>query len=158
MIRLTALTGCRIGEVEQLKWSEVDLENSVLALADSKTGKSIRPLGKPAREFLAELHAHARESNPFVFPAARQLALPYAGVKRSYRGLFLAAGLADVTPHVLRHSFASVGADLGFTDSTIGACLGHGGSGITSRYTHRLDEVLVAAADKIAGEVARQMA
>ncbi|MEW9808574.1 tyrosine-type recombinase/integrase [Mesorhizobium marinum] len=157
MLKLAALTGCRIGEVENLQWSEVDLENSLLVLADSKTGKSVRPLGTPAKTLLARVHAHAREGNPYVFPAARLDDMPYAGVKRSYRGLFKAAGLDGVTPHVLRHSFASVGADLGFTDSTIGACLGHGGQGITSRYTHRLDSVLIAAADKIAGEVERQM-
>ncbi|MBX3583677.1 MAG: site-specific integrase [Rhizobiaceae bacterium] len=158
MLKLAALTGCRIGEVENLQWSEVDLENSLLVLSDSKTGKSVRPLGAPAKALLARVHAYRREENLYVFPAPRLDDLPYAGVKRSYRGLFKAAGLDDVTPHVLRHSFASVGADLGFTDSTIGACLGHGGLGITSRYTHRLDAVLVAAADKIAGEVEKQMA
>ncbi len=58
---------------------------------------------------------------------------------------------------MLHYSFASVAADLGYTDSTIGACLGHAGAGITSRYTHRLASVLVAAANKIAGEVHRHM-
>lgn len=156
MLRFTALTGCRIGEVENLQWSEVDNSESVLVLLDSKSGKSVRPLGGPAMAVLARLPRTG--DNPFVFPASRLEALPYAGIKRFYRALFKAAGLDDVTPHVLRHSFASVGADLGFTDSTIGACLGHGGQGITSRYTHRLDSVLIAAADKIASEVSRQMA
>lgn len=155
ILRFTALTGCRIGEVENLQWSEVDFAESVLVLSDSKSGKSIRPLGAPAKGLLARLPR--MPDNPFVFPASRLEALPYAGIKRFYRGLFKAAGLEGVTPHVLRHSFASVGADLGFTDSTIGACLGHGGQGITSRYTHRLDSVLIAAADKIADEVERQM-
>jgi integrase len=155
ILRFTALTGCRIGEAENLKRSEVDLDNSLLVFSDSKTGKSIRPLGAPARALLARLIRS--DDNAYVFPASRLQALPYAGIKRFYRGLFKAAGLEGVTPHVLRHSFASVGADLGFTDSTIGACLGHGGSGITSRYTHRLDVVLIAAADKIANEVERQM-
>ncbi len=155
ILRFTALTGCRIGEAENLQWSEVDLGESVLVLADSKSGKSIRPLGAPARALLAGLPRVL--DNPFVFPAVRLEALPYAGLKRSYRGIFATAGLDGLTPHVLRHSFASVGADLGFTDSTIGACLGHGGQGITSRYTHRLDAVLIAAADKIAGEVEKQL-
>lgn len=155
MLRVAALTGCRIGEVENLKWSEVDLNERLLRLEDSKTGKSIRPLGGAARAVLAALECDAK--NPYVFPAARLDKRPYAGLTRFYRGLFKAAGLDGVTPHVLRHSFASVGADLGFTDSTIGACLGHSGSGVTSRYTHRLDSVLVAAADKIAQEVWRQM-
>ena len=155
MLRLAALTGCRLGEIENLSWVEVDLDAAVLRLDDTKTGKSVRPLGEPARALLAGLPPTA--NNPFVFAASRLDALPYAGIKRFYRGLFKSAELEGVTPHVLRHSFASVGADLGFTDSTIGACLGHAGTGITSRYTHRLDSVLIAAADKIAGEVERQM-
>ncbi|MDM8346048.1 tyrosine-type recombinase/integrase [Pseudochrobactrum sp. sp1633] len=154
-LRLAALTGCRIGEIENLKWSEVDLTNSLLTLEDSKTGKSVRPLGVPAAKLLKSL---SRTSNyKFVFPSDRLEDRAYAGIKRYYRGIFKSAGFYDVTPHVLRHSFASVGADLGFSDSTIGAMLGHSGSGITSRYTHRLDSVLIAAADKIAEEIERQM-
>ncbi|MGW6778298.1 tyrosine-type recombinase/integrase [Brucella pseudogrignonensis] len=154
-LKLAAFTGCRIGEIENLKWSEVDLTNTLLTLEDSKTGKSVRPLGTPAVALLKSL---SKTSNhKFVFPSDRLEDRAYAGIKRFYRGIFKAAGFDDVTPHVLRHSFASVGADLGFSDSTIGAMLGHTGSGITSRYTHRLDSVLIAAADKIAEEVERQM-
>jgi len=154
-LKLAAFTGCRIGEIENLKWSEVDLTNSLLTLEDSKTGKSVRPLGTPAVALLKSLSNTS--NHKFVFPSDRLQDRAYAGIKRFYRGIFKAAGFDDVTPHVLRHSFASVGADLGFSDSTIGAMLGHTGSGITSRYTHRLDSVLIAAADKIAEEVERQM-
>lgn len=52
-LRLAAYTGCRIGEIEKLRWSEVDFENSVLKLEDTKTGKSVHPLGNPGLELLA---------------------------------------------------------------------------------------------------------
>jgi integrase len=155
MLRFAALTGCRIGEVENLQWSEVDFDAQVIRLSDSKTGKSVRPLPTVASDILKSIERS--DANPYVFPAARLERRPFAGVTRFYRHVFKSAGLAGVTPHVLRHSFASVGADLGFADSTIGACLGHVGTGITSRYTHRLDTVLVAAANKIAGEIWQQM-
>ena len=48
MIRVLALTGCRRGEIINLKWPEVDLENSCLQLADSKEGASKRPIGLAA--------------------------------------------------------------------------------------------------------------
>ena len=38
VIRLLLLTGCRRREIENLRWSEVDLERSCLRLEDSKTG------------------------------------------------------------------------------------------------------------------------
>jgi integrase len=68
------------------------------------------------------------------------------------------AGLSpDVTAHVLRHSFASVAHDLDFSELTIGTLIGHKSHSITSRYVHSADAVLLAAADKVAGEVERQM-
>jgi integrase len=57
---------------------------------------------------------------------------------------------ADITPHVLRHSFASLGADIGYSDVTVGALIGHAGHSITSRYIHAADAVLLAAADAVA--------
>ena len=67
------------------------------------------------------------------------------------------AGLIGVTAHTLRHSYASVAADLNYSDNTIGAIIGHAGSGTTSRYTHRLDTVLIAAANTISEEIKSQM-
>jgi integrase len=46
------------------------------------------------------------------------------------------AGLAGVTPHVLRHCFASVAGDLGFAELTIAALLGHAAGNVTSNYVH----------------------
>lgn len=63
------------------------------------------------------------------------------------------AGLADVTPHTMRHTFASVAGDLGFSELTIAALLGHAARGVTQRYVH-IDEALRLAADKVAGEIA----
>ena len=48
----------------------------------------------------------------------------------------------DITPHVLRHSFASLAADLGYIELTIASLLGHKGHSITSRYVHSADAVL----------------
>jgi hypothetical protein len=68
------------------------------------------------------------------------------------------AGLsADVTPHVLRHSFASLAADLGFSESTIAALIGHRLHSITSRYVHSADIVLLAAADAVASKIVEMM-
>jgi len=64
---------------------------------------------------------------------------------------------AEITPHVLRHSFASVAADLGYSESTIAALVGHKGHSITSRYVHSADAVLLAAADAVARRIAELM-
>ena len=154
IIMLTALTGFRVGEAEQLKRSEVDFERQLAILADSKTGRSIRPLGKSALDLLRALPSSPSD---YFFPAPRLADRAYAGTKRAYRTIFSSADMNGVTPHVLRHSFASVAAELGYADSTIGACLGHVGRGITSRYTHLLDTVIIAAADRISAEIQKMM-
>ena len=63
-----------------------------------------------------------------------------------------AARLADVTPHTLRHTFASVAGDLGFSELTIAALLGHAARGATQRYVH-IDEALRVAADKVSDAI-----
>jgi site-specific recombinase XerD len=63
------------------------------------------------------------------------------------------AKLKDVTPHVLRHTFASVAGDLGFSELTIAGLLGHSARGITQGYVH-LDTALVVAADRDSARIA----
>ncbi len=60
-------------------------------------------------------------------------------------------------PHVLRHSFASLAADLSYSEPTIAALVGHKGQTITSRYLHSADAVLFAAADAVANRTAELM-
>jgi integrase len=151
---LLALTGCRLGEIEALKWAEVDDVGGCLRLADSKSGPSVRPVG---REALGVLRRALRvPGNPHVLPALRKDG-HYNGLAGAWGRFMKRAGIEGITPHTMRHSYASVAGDLGFADSTIGTMLGHAGGTITSKYVHRLDSVLVAAANKVCGEVYRQM-
>jgi hypothetical protein len=63
-----------------------------------------------------------------------------------------------VTPHVLRHSFASLaGTDLQYSEPTIAALIGHKGHTTTSRYVHAADAVLLAAADAVANKTLELM-
>ena len=110
---LLALTGCRIGEVIGLKWAEVDDAGGCFQLAETKEGASVRPIGRPAFDVLAELE----RSGPFVVPAVRGEGA-FGGMPGFWRRLMERAELPDVTPHTLRHSFASVAGDLGYTPFT----------------------------------------
>ena len=65
--------------------------------------------------------------------------------------------LPDVTPHGLRHAFASTAEDLSFTLPTIKALIGHAGSGITEGYINKLDSALIAAADRVSGHIMEMM-
>jgi hypothetical protein len=58
-----------------------------------------------------------------------------------------------VTPHVLRHSFASIANDLGFTEVTIAGSSRPCQSLVTSKYIHTLDTALIMAADTISSYI-----
>ena len=81
-----------------------------------------------------------------------------SGFPSYFARIIRGAGLSsDITPHVLRHSFASVAADLGYSESTIATLIGHKGQSVTSRYIHSVDSVLLAAADVVAGKISDLM-
>ncbi|MCJ2111891.1 site-specific integrase [Methylobacterium sp. E-025] len=154
LIRLLTLTGCRLTEILDLLWSEVDLDYCELRLADSKEGASLRPLGARARAVFEALPRGTPTS--YVLPGIRG-ARRYGGHSRAIERAEEASGVVGLGAHLLRHSFGSSAADLGYSESTIGAMLGHAGHTVTSLYIHHLDEVLIDAADRTAEAVWQAM-
>ncbi|WP_114910856.1 tyrosine-type recombinase/integrase [Acidibrevibacterium fodinaquatile] len=150
IIRQIALTGCRRSEMISLKWTEADTEASCLRLEDSKEGESIRPIGLPVVEYLEQRRTD--EAGTYVFPG-RGEDNAFGSFPNHWEQLFKDSPLSDVTPHVLRHSFASIANDLGFTEVTIAALVGHSKGSVTSKYIHALDTALIMAADTIAGYI-----
>jgi integrase len=148
--RFLALTGWRRGEMLALKWSEIDLVSRTARLADTKTGASMRPLPRAACDALRELP----RLGELVFPASKGADRPMRGFPKVWLRVAAKAGLpSDVTPHVLRHSFASIAADLGFSELTIAALIGHKKASVTSKYAHHADAVLLQAADAVADRI-----
>jgi integrase len=150
--RFLVLTGWRSGEALGLRRSEVDLARRTATLADSKTGRSSRPLSHAACDVL-----RGWITGELIFPATRGDGRMTGFPKLWARIAKLGELPADITPHVLRHSFASLAGDLGYSEPTIAALVGHKGRTITSRYVHAADAVLLAAADAVAHRTAELM-
>ncbi|AGH51412.1 tyrosine-type recombinase/integrase [Sphingobium scionense] len=149
--RNIALTGARRSEIIGLEWSEFDADSSCLRLNDSKEGASVRPIGLCVVERLESLRPV--EEQTFVFPGIRKHDQAFGGFPRQWKAIFKGTELEWMTPHVLRHSFASLGNDLGFTEATISAIVGHSRHSVTSKYIHTLDTALIMAADTISGYI-----
>jgi len=152
--RFLALTGWRSGEALGLRWAAVDLARRTATLPDSKTGRSIRPLSHSACDVLRGL---PRMTGELVFPATRGDGRMTGFPKLWARIAKLGELPADITPHVMRHSLASLAGDLGYSEPTIAALVGHKGHSITSRYVHAADAVLLAAADAVANRTTELM-
>jgi integrase len=150
--RFLALGGWRSGEALGLRWSEVDLARRTARLADTKTGFSLRPLSHAACDVLHDMPRIG--IGELVFPATRGSGRMTGFPKLWARILKLHNLPTAISPHVLRHSFASLAADLGYSEPTIAALVGHKGRSTTSRYLHAADAVLLTAADAVASKTA----
>lgn len=154
ILKLLIFTGARRGEIESLKWSEIDFEAGYLRLSESKTGQKAIPLNAGA---LAILDGVERiEGSNYVFPAHRG-ASHYVGTPKVWRSVRDLAGLGDVRIHDLRHSFASIAVSGGASLPIIGALLGHSDSATTQRYAHLHDDPLKAAAESVGGRIAASL-
>lgn len=151
IIKLLAFTGARKGEIEKLKWFEVDLDKHFLRFADSKTGQKIIPINQAAVAVIAT--QRPRQGNPFVFPADRSDGF-FEGLPKIWRRVRKIAGLEDVRIHDLRHSFASVAVAGGASLPIIGALLGHKDTATTQRYAHLSADPLRAASQAVADAIA----
>lgn len=150
LIETLYATGLRVSELVSLPVSVARTDHRFLMVRGKGSKDRMVPLSQKAREALQSF-LHARDSlspgdeNPWLFPAfsenghlARQV------FARELKGLVARAGLsaASVSPHVLRHAFASHllqnGADL----RTVQQLLGHADISTTQIYTHVLEERL----------------
>jgi integrase len=122
---LLAVTGWRSSEAKNLRWSECDLERNIATLGDTKTGVSVRPLSNIATEIIKR---QKQNGAPYVFDYGHGKPIDQP------RNHWVKLGMTnDVTPHVRRHSFASLAGDMGLADSTIARMLGHSQSSIRRR-------------------------
>lgn len=150
-IRFLLLTGLRRMEALALPWSWVDAKAHCIRFEDTKSGWQVRAIGSEAVKLL---EAQSKDDEcPWVFPADTGEG-HFVGLPRALQRLCARAKLAGVTVHVLRHSFAAVAAEMGFSELTIAGLLGHSLSGVTVRYAHVPDAALVTAADRVSARIA----
>ncbi len=153
-IRLLILTGARLREILDARWSQVDLERGILFLANSKTGKKPIYLSAAAQAVLAALPRI--EGNPHIIAGAKDGA-PRSDLKKPWAAVKRAASLEGVRLHDLRHSFASVGAGASMGLPIIGKLLGHSQAATTARYAHLDADPLRRAVDTIGATIAAAM-
>jgi len=147
-IRFMVLTGLRRMEALGVKRKWLDEETGALRFPDTTSGAQTRLIGCSARDLLL---ARPRTKSQFFFPADWGDG-HFVGVVRVLDRICARAQLENVTPHVLRHTFASIAGELGFSELTIAALLGHASRGVTQRYIH-IDEAVKLAADRVADEI-----
>ena len=149
-IRLLMLTGCRLSEIQTLRWEHVDLEAGELRLPDSKTGGRAVPLAPSAVRLLESLPRD--DDNPWVI-AGKKPESHLTDLQHPWRRIRARAELDDVRIHDLRHSFASRALALGEGLPMIGKLLGHTQVQTTARYAHLARDTVKASAARIGDSI-----
>jgi integrase len=145
IIDLLLYTGCRVRELLDARWENVDLDRRVWFIPTSKTGKSRHvPLSKAAVDVVGLLPRFA--DCPWLVPNPDTLQ-PFVSIKHAWQGARQAAGLPGLRIHDLRHSAASFMVNSGVDLFAVGKVLGHASYQSTQRYSHLANDTLLAAVE-----------
>lgn len=151
VLEIMYATGLRVSELVNLKQADVDLLAG-LVTCHGKGNKERRvPLGKSAihwlQQYAAVKAAYGKQSSPHVFlhrgrPFTRHFA--WSMIKNHAEKV----GIKNVSPHTLRHSFATHLLQHGADSRSVQALLGHSDISTTQIYTHITDMHLRSAYDR----------
>lgn len=158
IVRALLLTGCRLSEIQSLRWSAVDLSAGVLRLTASKTGPRDVVLGETALKFFGTLGGRPDVGDDWVFRSPWKKGVPVGEVRHVWYSIRANARLSDLRLHDLRHVFASNAVSAGLSLYQTGRLLGHRQAATTQRYAHLGDGATRAAANLVARNIARGLA
>lgn len=141
-------TGCRRGEALALKWADIDLEEKVIHITKSAYYNSNTAQFKAPKtdagtrdiiliDFLAEKLKGKHNKNHFVFSLNGTDALKESQATKGWANFVKSVGLQGVTPHMLRHTYASLLYEAGIDTKSAQDLLGHADITTTQNiYTH----------------------
>jgi integrase/recombinase XerC len=137
-------TGCRISEIAALRWGDIRFDQGTTIVEGKGRKQRLCVLGGPAcralqalREQAGLLWSGADADNAPLFLNAKGGALTPRSIERQMKKWLTAAGLPpDITPHQLRHSFATHLLDAGADLRSVQEMLGHASLSTTQIYTH----------------------
>ena len=151
VLQTLLLTGYRREEAQAMQRAWVSVPGGFVSFPDTKGGAQVRAIG-PAALKVVQNQAEI-VGNPYVFPSEAGSG-PYTAVSSCLDRVCKLAGISGVTPHTLRHTFGSIAGELGFSELTIRAMLGHASQNVTQDYIH-IDEALNLAVQRTSDEIAR---
>ena len=137
-------TGCRIAEMLALSWREIDFGNGTVVVTGKGSKQRLCILGSRALNALRRLRnatdafipGGGDPEQPVFHGGGGKRLTPRDAERRMKKWLVAAELPADVTPHRLRHSFATHLLDAGADLRSVQEMLGHSSLATTQIYTH----------------------
>ncbi len=150
IVILALNTGMRKGEIENLKWRDIDFQNSYICITEQKNGeKDYIPLNEPSRQALGATPKHP--SSPYVF--CKKGGDTY-NLRKSFETALKESGILDFHFHDLRHTFASHLAMSGVDLNTVRELMRHKDFHTTLRYAHLSRDHKTRAVNVLANQMA----
>jgi len=137
MLEVLYATGLRVSELVNLQRGDVNLRMGFVRCVGKGNKERIVPLGKIAIGWVQHYLDSRGDSLPCLFPGLKQSALTRAAFWGLIKRLAKKAGIMkDISPHTLRHSFATHLLERGADLRAIQEMLGHSSITTTQIYTH----------------------
>lgn len=157
-IKLLMLTGARLNEILQLKWSHIDKARGVIRIEKHKTSgrKGIKelPLNGAVLSILKDLEKLPTRAlgGDWVIQGNKH-GTHMVNLQKVWDAVRKAAKCPDVRLHDLRHTFASVGVSEGLSLPMVGSLLGHSQPSVTNRYAHLDTDPRLQASEQISSVI-----
>ena len=142
-IKMLMLTGCRTGEILNLRWEQIDFQTQKMNLLDTKTGARSIHLSPASIDVLHSLP----NKGGHVFKSSIQ-DKKLTTLRHVWKKICKLAGINDVRVHDLRHTYASYAVSKGYSLPVVSKMLGHADIKTTQRYAHLMDDPVNQAIDK----------
>jgi integrase len=158
-IELLLFTGCRLSEILNLRWDQVDFDAGTIMLAETKSGRpQVVVMNAPARQVLKELEP-ARASE-WVLPSISKDTQPLskATIEAAWRRIRTTAQLEDVRLHDLRHTVGTYAGQSGANAFLVRDLLRHKNLAMTGRYVNRADDPVRTLSDQVGERIAAGLA
>jgi integrase len=149
------LTGCRIGEARNAKWSDIDFDNGIWNKESSHTKQKMAhraPLNSGALGLLKDWKDQPKRSESEYIFSGSLPDKPVTYPRKTWLALMERAEIEDFRIHDLRHTFASYAVSEGTPLALVGGLLGHTQAATTQRYAHLLPDALKDASEAVAGQ------
>ena len=142
-IKMLMLTGCRTGEILNLRWEQIDFQTQKMNLPDTKTGARSIHLSPASIDILHSLSS----SEGYVFKSSIQNK-KLTTLRHVWKKICKLADINNVRVHDLRHTYASYAVSKGYSLPIVSKMLGHADIKTTQRYAHLMDDPVNQAIDK----------
>uniref|UniRef100_A0A7C4TWA5 Recombinase XerC n=1 Tax=Caldisericum exile TaxID=693075 RepID=A0A7C4TWA5_9BACT len=149
IIAFLIYTGVRVGELTNIKMDDINLDDNYVRVKGKGDKERFVPISSELSTIVRE-YLESHKDNTYLFESNRRKKFSPLTIQLMVKKYARKADIQKkITPHKLRHTFATLALESGISPVTIGELLGHSSLNTTMKYTHVTNRLAVDAVKKI---------